>query len=74
MPSSEALMYFMQNKINIETFDHQTLDLFSQLDDFDIISALKSWQKQPDFILSTLSKMIINRDLLKIKVRDEKFC
>jgi uncharacterized protein len=69
---SEPLLYFMQNKITLEDFDAERLDLFSQLDDFDIISALKSWQKQDDFILSTLSKMIINRDLLKIKMSGEK--
>jgi HD superfamily phosphohydrolase len=69
---SEPLLFFMQNKIIIETFDSETLDLFSQLDDFDIISALKSWQNQDDFILSSLSKMIINRDLLKIKLSEEK--
>ena len=69
---SDPLLFFLQNKINLETFDSKNLDLFSQLDDFDIISALKSWQKQDDFILSTLSKMIINRDLLKIKVSQEK--
>lgn len=69
---SEPLLYFMQNKITLDDFDAERLDLFSQLDDFDIISALKSWQKQNDFILSTLSKMIINRDLLKIKMSGEK--
>jgi hypothetical protein len=72
LPCSEPLMFFMQHKITMETFDSETLDLFSQLDDFDIISALKSWQKQDDFILSSLSKMIINRDLLKIKLSEEK--
>lgn len=72
LPCSEALLFFMQHKITMETFDSETLDLFSQLDDFDIISALKSWQKQDDFILSSLSKMIINRDLLKIKLSEEK--
>lgn len=72
LPCSGPLLFFMQNKITIETFDSENLDLFSQLDDFDIISALKSWQKQDDFILSSLSKMIINRDLLKIKVSEEK--
>jgi hypothetical protein len=45
----------------MDTFDDVTLDLFAQLDDFDIISA-KAWQRQGDFILSSLSKMIINRD------------
>ena len=72
LPCSEPLLFFMQNKITLETFDNETLDLFSQLDDFDIISALKSWQKHDDFILSSLSKMIINRDLLKIKLSEEK--
>jgi len=72
LPCSEPLLFFMQHKITMETFDSETLDLFSQLDDFDIISALKSWQKQDDFILSSLSKMIINRDLLKIKLSEEK--
>ncbi|MCI9846485.1 HD domain-containing protein [Flavobacterium pectinovorum] len=72
LPCSEPLSYFMQNKISLENFDAEKLDLFSQLDDFDIISALKAWQKNSDFILSTLSKMIINRDLLKIKMSAEK--
>ncbi|WP_264550893.1 HD domain-containing protein [Flavobacterium sp. N2038] len=72
LPCSEPLLYFMQNKITLENFDAEKLDLFSQLDDFDIISALKAWQRQDDFILSTLSKMIINRDLLKIKLSAEK--
>lgn len=72
LPCSEPLLYFMQNKVALEDFDAEKLDLFSQLDDFDIISALKAWQKHSDFILSTLSKMIINRDLLKIKLSAEK--
>ncbi len=72
LPCSEPLFFFMQHKITAQTFNSKNLELFSQLDDFDIISALKSWQKQDDFILSSLSKMIINRDLLKIKVSDAK--
>lgn len=72
LPCSEPLLYFMQNKITLEDFDAEKLDLFSQLDDFDIISALKAWQRNSDFILSTLSKMIINRDLLKIKLSADK--
>ena len=43
------------------------------MDDFDVVGALKSWQNHDDFILSSLSKMIINRDLLKIKLSSEKF-
>ncbi|WPR70710.1 HD domain-containing protein [Flavobacterium sp. NG2] len=69
---SEPLQFFMQNKISLESFDAKNLDLFSQLDDFDIISALKTWQNNDDYILSSLSKMIINRDLLKIKLSSDK--
>ena len=70
---SDSLLYFMNNKIELETFDNNALDKFAKLDDFDIVSALKSWLNNDDFILSNLSKMIINRDLLKIKLSNEKF-
>ena len=73
LPCSEPLLFFMKNKVELSTFDNETLDKFAQLDDFDIISALKSWLNNDDFILSSLSKMIINRDLLKIKLNSEKF-
>jgi HD superfamily phosphohydrolase len=72
LPCSEPLQFFLQNKITLETFDTKNLDLFSQLDDFDIISALKAWQRHDDFIVSSLSAMIINRDLLKIKLTSDK--
>ncbi|MDI1255363.1 MAG: HD domain-containing protein [Flavobacterium sp.] len=71
--ASAPLSYFLHHKIAQEDFDDKTLDLFSQLDDSDIISALKAWQHHDDYVLSALSKMIINRDLLKIKVSEEKY-
>lgn len=70
---SKPLRHFMEQKIIINNFSNSDLINFSQLDDFDIISALKSWQFYDDYILSSLSKMIINRDLSKIKLKNEKF-
>ena len=70
---SKPLLYFMKNKVTLENFNKDALKTFAQLDDFDIISALKDWQYHDDFILSSLSKMIINRDLSKIKLNNEKF-
>ena len=70
---SEPLMFFMQNKVELDDFNENVLNKFSKLDDFDIISALKAWQENDDYILSSLSKMIINRDLLKIKLGSDKF-
>ncbi len=73
LPSSKALLYFLNHKITTENFDSVVLNKFSQLDDYDIVSAIKEWQDSDDFILSSLSKMIINRDLLKVKLSSEKF-
>lgn len=69
---SRPLKYFMEHKVTFENFSTKELDTFAQLDDFDIISALKNWQHHDDFILSSLSKMIINRDLSKVKLNSEK--
>ncbi|PZR17175.1 MAG: phosphohydrolase [Flavobacterium psychrophilum] len=72
LPASEPLQFFMQNKVTLDDFNDKVLTKFSYLDDFDIVSAVKSWQFNDDFVLSELSKMIINRDLLKIRMRSEK--
>jgi len=66
--ASEALLFFLTNKIDKDNFDNKVLEVFSQLDDYDIISALKSWQNHDDFVLSNLSKSIIQRKLPKIKL------
>jgi uncharacterized protein len=73
LPASQPLMYFMQHKVTLDSFTDTDLNTFAQLDDSDIISALKAWQNHEDPILSSLSKMIINRDLPKIKLDSEKF-
>ncbi|MCA0132705.1 HD domain-containing protein [Winogradskyella alexanderae] len=70
---SPALSYFLKNEINKENFNRETLETFSRLDDYDIVSAMKAWQYHDDFVLSNLCDMIINRDLLKIKLKDKPF-
>lgn len=69
---SEAFSYFLVNFINAENFDVKTLEMYSKLDDYDIISAMKNWQYHDDFVLKNLCDMIINRDLLKTKIIEEK--
>lgn len=69
---SSALSYFLHHKINLDTFDKSILEKFAQLDDFDVLGAIKEWQFHSDFVLSSLSKIIINRDLFKITLLDEK--
>ncbi len=69
---SEPLSYFLNHKITHENFDEKTLATFALLDDYDVMGAIKTWQFNDDFVLSSLCKMIINRDLLKIVMLDEK--
>lgn len=73
LPCSAALSYFLKNQISINDFDQNVLDKYAQLDDFDIIAALKNWQYESDFVLQKLSKMILNRELLGIKLQYEPF-
>ena len=70
---STALAFFVKNKISKNNFSQEVLEMFARLDDTDIISAMKEWQFHPDIVLSKLSKMLLNRDLLKIKVRLNDF-
>ncbi len=72
LPCSEPLSFFLNNKITLVSFDEDVLRIFALLDDYDVLGAIKSWQFNSDFVLSSLSKMIINRDLLKIILLDEK--
>ena len=44
-----------------------TLEEFCNIDDTDVLTAIKEWSTHPDKILSLLCKGIINRDLLKVK-------
>ncbi len=69
--ASKPLQYFLNNEISIADFNKETLSVFSQLDDYDIISAMKEWQYHNDFVLSNLCEMIINRVLLKIKLKSK---
>ena len=71
LESSKALKFFLENKIDRNNFNKEELEIFSQLDDYDIISAIKAWQNHKDLVLSTLSKGIIQRKLPKIKLKNE---
>jgi HD superfamily phosphohydrolase len=66
---STSLLYFLNKPIDKDNFDSNTLDIFAQLDDVDILSAIKEWQYTEDFVMSELCKMIINRRLLHIKIK-----
>lgn len=73
--STSALMTFLENDYCLDDFNTnpEFLELFCQLDDFDIMTSIKEWTKHPDKVLSTLSQKIIQRKLLKIELQDTAF-
>lgn len=71
--ASKALRFFLENKITADNFTIEVLETFSKLDDYDIVSAMKEWTTSEDFVLRSLCNMIIDRDLLKIKIKKKKF-
>lgn len=68
---SEPLNHFLTSEVNYNSFDSNTLEIFAKLDDYDIVAAMKSWRNHTDFVLSNLCEMIIDRDLLKIKIKNK---
>ena len=70
LETSCALNFFLNNSCDVSNFNTASLNKFSLLDDYDVMSALKSWQFHSDFVLSNLSKMILYRTLLKIKFKN----
>lgn len=68
-----ALHYFIYNKVDREWFytHPEALQMYEQLDDNDIWSALKVWMHCDDKVLSLLASDLINRHLFKVDVSDE---
>ena len=70
---SSALHYFLYNQVNKNNFSDETLEMFSKLDDYDILLSVKEWVNHEDKLLSMLSKMIVERKLLKVEIQSNQF-
>ena len=65
--SSPALQYFLSNKSDTTNL----LKWYAQLDDSDLLSAIKVWTNHEDKVLSILCECFTNRRLFKGKLIDE---
>lgn len=72
--ATPALAYFLQNDIDAQWFARhpETLQMYAELDDSDIWSALKVWKHSDDKILATLATDMIDRHLFKVEVTEER--
>lgn len=67
LEGSPAINYFLLKKFTPKTFAHkEVLDMFTRLDDTDIMSAIKQWQFSLDKTLSLLCRMLTGRRLPKL--------
>jgi HD superfamily phosphohydrolase len=72
--ATPALTMFLEHDFTKTDFDQrpELLETFTQLDDYDIWSAIKVWQTHDDVVLSYLSKSLNNRKLMRIELYDKK--
>jgi hypothetical protein len=52
--------------------DDQSINHFIRLDDIDVMYAIKKWSESDDKVLSKLSTMLLERDLLAIEIKSKK--
>lgn len=75
LPATENLKYFLNRGKSAAT--DEDVERFTQLDDNDIVQAMKLWQKSEDFVLAYWCKCVIQRNFPKTIISshpfDEKF-
>ena len=72
--ATPALAYVLKNDIDAQWFaSHpEALQMYAELDDSDIWSALKVWKHSDDKILSTLATDMTDRHLFKVEVTEQR--
>jgi len=64
---AENLLYFLKNDWNGDDSQKDELvEMYSSLDDVDVLYSLKQWQNHPDPILSNLALRFLNRDFFRV--------
>ncbi len=71
-PSLAFFLFHSRNQSSFEE-DENCLEQFCQLDDSDILTCIKEWMKDKDFILAQLCQMIQQRKLYKTQLGNHDF-
>lgn len=64
--TSKALDVFLKCDV-MDLDDPKMLELFCQLDDYDLLSTIKKWIDEKDKVLSLLCRLLVERRLLKVE-------
>lgn len=75
LPATPALSFFLkrQGKFDSQTEPDVILQHFGQLDDYDVLTALKLWYNDEDFVLRELCRRLLDRNLFKIELSKAPF-
>lgn len=73
--ATPSFSFFLKNEIDRKSFleNPEILDHFANIDDFDIFTSIKTWAGHGDFILSTLSSWLMNRELYRVEMQTGAF-
>ena len=70
---SPPLAYFLQKDVDAAWFSThpEALQMYSELDDSDIWSAMKTWRHSDDKILATLATDMLDRRIFRVEVHEQ---
>ncbi|WP_426474882.1 HD domain-containing protein [Chryseobacterium balustinum] len=71
LPATENLKYFLNRGKSAAT--NEDVERFTQLDDNDVVQAMKLWQNSEDFVLSYWCKCVIQRNFPKTIISSHPF-
>lgn len=74
LPISKTLYFFLSQTLTAKDLKknaNEIITCFYKLDDVDILAAIKAFEEHPDFVLSFLSKSLLERKLLKVDLRNK---
>lgn len=74
LPISKTLYFFLSQTLtakDLEKNGDEIVEHFYKLDDIDILAAIKAFEEHSDFVLSFLSKSLLERKLLKVDLRNK---
>lgn len=69
LAGSTSLVQFLSESNNSDTAID--INAFAEIDDIDVLSAIKQWKNGTDRVLSLLCEGLLNRDLLEVRFQEQ---
>ena len=73
VPACSPALDFFLARCDLPLEIEANLDKFCLLDDYDVMGTIKNWMSHEDVVLSALSRMLIDRKLLKVRFQATDF-